>query len=370
MSNRSLLPVMVVALLCSVVPARSQDLPDGNGKETVKALCGSCHDVNRVRSGYTPEGWRTVMRMMVNLGIPVPADQMATVTEYLTKNFPERPKPAAVVIPGPVQVSIKEWTVPTPGSRPHDPLATRDGALWYTGQMTNVLGRLDPKSGQFKDYPLKTPHSGPHGLTEDRNGNIWFTGNHASLIGKLDPKTGAVTEYKMPDPAARDPHTLVFDQSGILWFSVQQGNMVGRLDPKTGDVKLLTMPAPKSRPYGMAVNSTGMVFVVEFGANRVAASIRKRCRSVNSPCRMRAPVPDVSPSPATTSSGIRTSRAAISAGSILPPAKSPSGHLPAGPSPSPTPWPPRRTSSGTAKPERSRIQSYASTRRRRNSRPG
>ena len=27
---------------------------------------------------------------------------------------------------------------------PHDPLAASDGSLWYSGQMANVLGRLDP----------------------------------------------------------------------------------------------------------------------------------------------------------------------------------------------------------------------------------
>src|SRR5437667_143561 len=83
-----------------------------------------------------------------------------------------KPKPAAVVIPGSVQVSIQEWTVPTPGSRPPDPLVTPDGALWYTGQFANVLGRLDPHTGQIKEYHLKTPNAGPHGLAVDKVGNI------------------------------------------------------------------------------------------------------------------------------------------------------------------------------------------------------
>jgi virginiamycin B lyase len=100
-----------------------------------------------------------------------------------------------VLISGPVEVAISEWPVPTLGSRPHDPLAGADGAIWYTGQTANLLGRLVPKAGEFKEYPLKTPHTGPHGLVEDDNGNVWFTGNNAGLIGKLDPKTGAVTEY-------------------------------------------------------------------------------------------------------------------------------------------------------------------------------
>src|ERR1700751_5397378 len=73
------------------------------------------------------------------------------------------------------KVAIKEWDVPTPHSRPHAPAVAPDGALWYTGQMANKLGRFDPKTGTFKEFPLKTPESGPHGLVADRDGNIWFT---------------------------------------------------------------------------------------------------------------------------------------------------------------------------------------------------
>ena len=271
MSKNSLVLPMVAALLCSVLPAQSQILPDGPGKQAVEAYCNSCHTIfSRVGNGYTPEGWNTAIRMMTNHGIAVPPDQLAAMTDYLIKVFPEKPKPAGVTTPGPAHATIKVWTVPTLGSRPHDPLATKDGAIWYSGQMANVLGRLDPQTGQFKEYPLKTPHSGPHGLVEDSGGNIWYTGNTGALIGKLDPKTGAVTEYKMADPNAKDPHSLVFDPSGILWFTLQNSNMIGRLDPKTGEVKLVTAPTPKSRPYGILVNSKGIPFTVLFGTNKIA----------------------------------------------------------------------------------------------------
>jgi virginiamycin B lyase len=280
MSMRSFV-IATAALICSALPVAAQqpaaqqpgaDFPEGPGKQTVVNLCGACHDINRLKIGYTPEGWRTVMTMMENMEVPTPKDQVATVTDYLIKSFPERQRPAAKIIDGPVQVSIKQWPVPTPGSRPHDPRASKDGAIWYAGQMTGKLGRLDPDTGQIKEFPLKTktPHPGPHGLAEDKDGNIWFTGNHVSIIGKLDPKTGAVTEYPMPDPEAKDPHTLNFDQSGILWFTVQGGNKVGRLDPQTGEVKLFTPPTPKSRPYGLVINSKGIPVFVEFGTNKVA----------------------------------------------------------------------------------------------------
>ena len=244
------------------------NFPDGPGKSTVVSICGSCHDIGRLAAGYTPEGWHSVIRMMQNFGAPIPPEDVAGITDYLIKSFPERPRPAAVLIDGDTQIDIKEWPVATPGSRPHDPLAARDGSIWYSGQLANVLGHLDPATGQIKEYHLN-PQTGPHGLKEDKDGNIWFTGNFAGLIGKLSP-TGAVTEYKMPDPLAKDPHTLVFDHDGIIWFTAQVGNKVGRLDPKTGEIKLVTPPTVNARPYGIVVNSKNVVYFVEFGAPKIA----------------------------------------------------------------------------------------------------
>jgi virginiamycin B lyase len=261
---------VTIAWLLFAGSGLAQDLPAGAGRETVAAACGGCHEVNRIRAGYTPDGWRSVIQMMKNVDAPVPKDQWETVTEYLIKNFPEKPRPSAALIAGSVQASIKEWPVPTPGSRPHDPRVARDGSIWWTGQLANKLGRLDPKTGEMKEYPLKTPRTGPHGLAEDQDGNIWFTGNSSGLIGKLDPKTGNVTEYKMPDPAVKDPHTLNFDQNGVLWFTAQVANKVGRLDPKSGEIKLVSSPTTNSRPYGLMINSKGTPIFVEFGANKIA----------------------------------------------------------------------------------------------------
>jgi len=171
---------------------------------------------------------------------------------------------------GELKVTIHEWEVPTKGAHPHDPAVGGDGALWFTEQLQNKLGRVDPKTGIFKEYALKIEDSGPHGLVADSSGNIWFTGNGKGYIGKLDPRTGTITEYKMPDPRAEDPHTAVFDSRGLMWFTVQVGNMVGRLDPQTGKIELKKMETADARPYGIAVNSKGIPFFCEFGTNKMA----------------------------------------------------------------------------------------------------
>jgi virginiamycin B lyase len=271
MLKKSFLPLLAAVFSCSTLPAWGQsELPEGSGRKTVQTYCVQCHDLGSVtRAGYDEKGWLNNLNMMNNVGATLPQHQISETAKYLAQHFPERPKPNAVLIPGSAKVIIKEWVVPTPGSRPHDPLATTDGAIWYTGQFANTLGRLDPKTGTIKEYRL-TPKAGPHGLTADKDGNIWYTGNFNSSIGKLNPKTGELTEYSMPNPAARDPHTPIFDQKGMLWFTLQGANMVGRLIPQTGEIKLVTSPTPKSRPYGMVVNSKGIPFLVEFGSNKIA----------------------------------------------------------------------------------------------------
>jgi virginiamycin B lyase len=280
MSKKSLFVLLTVGLAW-VVGARSQaqgpgqgrggapvNLPDGAGKEQVQSICAGCHPLTNITNsrGNSQDGWDALTKSMITL----PPAVKPQVLEYLGAHFPRKPGGEPVVVPGNASVSIREWVVPTLGSRPHDPLAAADGSIWWTGQWSNVLGRLDPKTGAMKEFPLTTPKSGPHGLTEDKAGNIWYTGNGAGLIGKLDPKTGTVTEYKMPDPAARDPHTPVFDPKGTLWFSVQQANMMGRLNPQTGEIKLVTMPTPRSLPYGVVMDSKGVPFIVLFGTNKVA----------------------------------------------------------------------------------------------------
>jgi virginiamycin B lyase len=291
---KKLLPPAIIAVFAVAGPVAGQTFPDGPGKEILEKKCSTCHAPEQVTTfGRSPEEWHEVVVNMIDLGAEVNEEETKVLVEYLAKNWPvksstppadapaDKPAetPAPQVAPGaaaPVAshgpaVTIREWDVPTPNSRPHDPLAASDGSIWYTGQRANVLGRLDPKTGQIKEFPLKTPDSGPHGLTEDKAGNIWYTGNSKALIGKLDPKTGQVTEYPMPDAAAKDPHSLDFDQKGILWFTVQGANMVGRLNPATGELALRNSPTTKSLPYGILVNSKGVPFFVEFGANKIAS---------------------------------------------------------------------------------------------------
>ena len=192
--------------------------------------------------------------------------ERAQLMQYLAAHFPPNDLRAPRLVPGDAKIAFKEWQVPTLGQRSRDPVEAADGSIWWAGQWGNLIGRIDPASGEMKEFPLPA-NSMPHTVTMDRAGNAWFTGNKNGTIGKLDPATGEVTVYAMPDPAAKDPHTAVFDDAGILWFTVQQGNMVGRLDPATGEIRLVTMTTPGSRPYGIKIDAQGTPWVACNGSN-------------------------------------------------------------------------------------------------------
>ncbi|MGH7835983.1 MAG: virginiamycin B lyase family protein [Candidatus Binatia bacterium] len=256
--------VMMVPLAAQGQPAQ---LPEGDGKHLVQGLCTACHETNLITrsSGYSHEGWRELIQTMMNLS-GTPAGE--TITKYLAAHFPAGTHRKPNLVPGEESITFREWTVPTLGQRSRDPVQAPDGSIWWAGMWANLVGRINPETGEVWEYTLPE-NAKPHTVTPDQEGNIWYTGNSNGTIGKLDPRTGMITEYKMPDPAARDPHTAVFDKKGTLWFTLQQSNMVGRLIPATGEIKLATMPSPKSRPYGIKVSAEGDLWVACNGRNCV-----------------------------------------------------------------------------------------------------
>ena len=259
------LAIAIIANAAAHAQYTAKEWPDGPMKQRFVSICGGCHDINRVRVGYTPEGWLTVTRMMQNMAAPEPAEEWPAMTEYLIKSFPERARPAAAILPGPVKVNIKMWDVPTLGSRPHDPRAAKDGSIWWTGQLVNKLGRLDPKSGAIKLITSPTPNSRPYGLMIDSKGTPWIAEFGAPKIARIDPQAMQFKEFTLPSPAAR-PRRLAVTDDNTIWYTDFARGYLGRLDVKTGEVKEWPSPSgPKSEPYGI-VFTKGALWYAETAA--------------------------------------------------------------------------------------------------------
>lgn len=238
--------------------AAAQNLPDGPGAQEVAALCSGCHDMRPIArsAGYDQADWRDLIRTMMTL----PAETEDRVSAYLGEHFPPNDRRAPTLIGGSVEVDFETWVVPTLGQRSRDPVEAPDGSIWWVGQWLDIVGRIDPTTGEMREYPLPAGAK-PHSVTPDADGFMWYLGNRNATVGKLDPKSGDIVEFPMPEPGARDPHTGEFDGQGRFWFTLQHSNRVGRLEPTTGEIELVELDRPRSRPYGIKIDATGDAWV-------------------------------------------------------------------------------------------------------------
>src|SRR6185295_19049365 len=144
------------------------------------------------------------------------------------------------------------------GDHPHDVAPAPDGTVWYTGQRTGVLGRLDPKTGGVERISLGKG-SAPHGVIVGPDGAAWVTDSGQNAIVRVDPATKAVKVYPLPAGTAyTNLNTAAFDRNGVLWYTGQSG-YYGSVDPKTGQVRV--WDAPRGRgAYGITATPEGEIY--------------------------------------------------------------------------------------------------------------
>ena len=84
--NRAALLIPFLAICLTV--AQAQDLPAGKGKDLVENTCGSCHGLDVVVAQHaTKDGWASIVDYMVSRGATGTPDEIATIVDYLAKNF-------------------------------------------------------------------------------------------------------------------------------------------------------------------------------------------------------------------------------------------------------------------------------------------
>ena len=170
------------------------------------------------------------------------------------------------------RVDIREWPTPTRGTHPHDPLATPDGAIWYARQKANLLGRLDPATGQCGEFPLKEPDSGPHGLVVGTSPEPYGSrrkrrATSASSIPRAARCESIFRKARGASILTRRSST----RTACCKFTAQGANLIGRLDPSSGEFALLSPPTNLLHPAtGLVFGADGALYVAEFGANKIA----------------------------------------------------------------------------------------------------
>ena len=177
--------------------------------------------------------------------------------------------PAATTTVPAAAAEARMTTYPVPaGSRPHDVAPAADGSVWYTGQATGELGRLDPATGAVSRVRLGTG-SAPHGVIVGPDGAPWVTDGGLNAIVRVDPATSEVTRFALPAGTRNvNMNTAAFGRDGILWFTGQSG-FYGRLDPRSGKVDVFDAPRGAG-PYGITATPAGDVYYASLAGSHVA----------------------------------------------------------------------------------------------------
>lgn len=133
------------------------------------------------------------------------------------------------------------------GTGPTDVAVAKDGSIWFTNQLKNEVGRLDPVAGTFTNYSLPAIDAGLAGgqaraISVAGDGSLWvaeyggFSSANANAIVKLVPSS----DPAQPNPTAtvfhlgagRFPFAVAPDTKGNVWFAVGTNvapGLIGRL---------------------------------------------------------------------------------------------------------------------------------------------
>ncbi len=268
--------------------------------------CMSCHTLQRiVRSTFNAEQFVPVLARMASYAnntiqarvqmrvAPVKintavvaklAAYLATINlsngpvwNYELKTLP-RPKGRAT------HVVITEYDLPRQTIAPHDVRTDREGHVWYSDFVENVLGELDPTTGALREYPIPVRKPGfPTGsldLEPDADGNLWLAMMFQAGLARFDTKTRTFQIFPVDEAASDDAmqQSMVMprgdDVDGKVWTNDVARHAIMRLDLKTGKYQRIDpfkfLPQGREHaPYGMAADGRNNLYFMDFGDQNI-----------------------------------------------------------------------------------------------------
>jgi len=272
--------------------------------------CTHCHTLERVaRTKYTADQFMTVIERMSTYpqlsfpmkiqklvaprigGGPISPEQQQAAwrrqAEYLaTINLSTAPQWSYPfkILPRPTgqatQVIYTEYDLPQRTRQPHDVIVDSTGTAWYASFGEQILGKLDPKSGQIIEYQIpllkETAPTGILGVRFDRDENLWLGMQFQGGVAKFDRKTETFETWSLP-PDLNGPHVQINQVSpdrahvdGKVWLQDAGTYTVLRLDPKAGKFDVFEpYKIPRPNVYDVIPDSKNNGYFLVLGANDV-----------------------------------------------------------------------------------------------------
>ena len=162
---------------------------------------------------------------------------------------------------------LAEYDLPTFDAQPWDIALGGDGALWFTEENVDQIGRITV-DGTITEYPAGIG-TFPTGIGADAKGNIWYTGELSNKIGRIKTKKpdpwSTLKLFDVPTEGAL-PYDINLGPDGNMWFTNLASHKLGRINAK-GKIKEFPVPGES----GIAVVTAGPDGNLWFTQNDIAA---------------------------------------------------------------------------------------------------
>ena len=162
---------------------------------------------------------------------------------------------------------VTEFPVPTQSSFPYGITAGPDGALWFTELSSQKIGRITT-SGQITEYNLTTNNMSPFGITAGPDGALWFVQDSSTIsyVSRITT-SGIITNFSVPTPGA-DPIGITAGPDGALWFTEQQTGTIGRITT-SGSIQEFHLTSSNAGFSNITAGPDGALWFTETFANRI-----------------------------------------------------------------------------------------------------
>jgi len=104
---------------------------------------------------------------------------------------------------------------------------------WFGEYYANRVGMFDTTTHQFKEWESPIPWAGPYPAKVDKHGDVWTAGMSTDLIMRLNPRTGKFTGYMLPTVNANIRHIDVSGSSGAVtvWIAEVHAGKIAKVEP-------------------------------------------------------------------------------------------------------------------------------------------
>lgn len=134
--------------------------------------------------------------------------------------------------------------------------------VWFTQSSNNRLGRLDPQTGKIQYFTTPIKNITLMEIAHARNGQLWMTSFMGNLILNFNPVTSHFSSYeaRANNGGTGGVYGLTLDATSTPWLALSTDNAIARLDPRSGRFTYYTIPTPESIPLGIVENPQARTF--------------------------------------------------------------------------------------------------------------